>query len=103
MAKSSRKGGLLFLFIIIVLIIGYATNPSESKFRAFFKEEIIKIADHEDNVVSENLLKIFSGTISNYQEIEQNNYYVFSVYKINVSESHLVYIGAFNHFYKISD
>jgi len=103
MAKSSRKGGLFFLFIIVILVIGYATNPSEEKFRLFFKEEIIKIADHEDNVVSENLLKIFSGTISNHQEIEQTDYYIFSVYKIDLSESHLVYIGAFNHFYKISD
>jgi len=102
MAKSSKRGGLSFLFIIMVLIIGYATNPTEEKFREYIKQEINNTAENEDDIISEGVLKIFSGAISNLTPVEQKNYYVFSMYRIDVSEDDYVFIGAFNHFFRIS-
>jgi len=101
MAKSSKKGGLFFLFIIVILIIGYATNPPEEKFRDYLKQEINNNAENEEDIISEGVLKLFSGAISNLTPVEQKNYFILTVYKVDVSEDEYVFIGAFNHFYRI--
>ena len=102
MAKSSRKGGISLLFIVLVLIIGYATNPSEKKFREHIKQEINERAENE-NLVTENVLKIFSGALSDLAPVERKNYYVLSVYRIEAGDKEYVFLGAFNHFYQFSE
>lgn len=101
MAKSSSKGKLFLPLIVIVLIIGYATNPSEEEFRDYLKYEINDKTNRDNDGFDDSIYKIFLSATSQLYPVEKNNYYVLSRYKVSFSNKSYVYIGALNHFYMI--
>ena len=93
-------GWILFVVLLIVL---YSTNPSESKFTEYLKTEIIKEA-HPQDEFERALFKIFAGPTAYLTGLTttRTNYYLFSTYEISIFGEKRKYVGIFNHYYEIN-
>ncbi len=101
MSKSNKRGGLSFVLFIIILVIAYATNPSEEKFREYLHHKINEYAETQQDDLTGGLIKIFSGTAADLIPVEKKDFYIFSVYREKLTEDESTFIGAFNHFFML--
>lgn len=98
MSKSRSRGGSLFFFLIVIIaIIGFATNPSKADFENHIAQEF-KSSEQGESTATQVIKKIIAKPIVSISEIEVKDYYIFSTYKIKLMEDEQTYIGVFNHF-----
>lgn len=101
--RSSAKVNLLPAgFILLFLLLLFATNPDQVKFTGCIQSEI----KNSGNEGWEGLLiDLFSGPVADLVSVNatRNNYYLFSIYRFELGDLKLSYLGALNGFYKISD
>jgi hypothetical protein len=97
------KRNLIWLIIVLILAILFATNPSESKFKKFLTEKAEK-ENKIDDPVESWIKEIVSGTSARIEGLTTNrkNYYLFSTYKIGLVGDKKLYLGFLNHFMSLS-
>lgn len=88
----------IFLLLIVIL---FATNPNESQFKNFLKEDFIAKSSSDDERV---LARLFGGTVASLSALatEKKEYYIFSIYNIEDGHDSKSYLGIANHFFKLS-
>lgn len=100
--SSARKPGRFpyeWIILILVMALLFATNPSEQQFTSYLKNKIQKKAEKEDTLTG-RLKRVFSGPAASIAGMNtvRTNYYLYSVYKIDILEEKYLYLGIFDHF-----
>jgi hypothetical protein len=93
---SRNLGWLIPLLIIVIL---FATNPSESKFKEFLTEKAKK-ENKTDDPVKGWIDELLSGTSARIEGLTTNRkeYYLFSTYEVGLVGDKKLYVGLLNHF-----
>ena len=97
-------GSLCKLLMIcgVLAIVLFATNPSEYEFRQHLKDEINKEAAGK-GAVARLLFRSLSSPVVAIAtlDLQRQNFYLFSVYHMNIMEDEVVYIGVLGHFIQL--
>lgn len=95
---KKKKGNNLWWIILpgIVLVL-FSTNPSETNFKAFIKENFKKQARMEG-------IGILGGPVASLAGLTtiRNDYLLFSTYEISILGDKYYYLGILNHFTEIN-
>lgn len=106
--KNSDKNQNLIVdlgFLIFMVILGlvlFATNPTMDDFKQYAKNEFVHKAYEEGEffgVMSELLKGPAWFLLESYTK--RTDYYLLSIYTIEVDDSKGTYLGILNHFWKI--
>ena len=94
-----KKRNIIWLILVLIFVLLFATNPSESKFKEFLTEKARK-ENKTDDPVASWMTEIISGTSARIEGLTTNRkeYYLFSTYEIGLVGDKKVYIGLLNHF-----
>lgn len=105
---SSRKKFPLietigFTVFVIAVILTF-TNPDMEKFKKHFKKEMVSKVDDKSSLVG-TLADLFEAPLWKFLEpyTSRQNYLVFSIYKIEFDNENFVYLGIWDHFYRLDD
>jgi len=90
---------IVWLVILAVLAVLFATNPTESKFKEFLTEKV-RTENKIDDPVESWITEIVSGTSARIEGLTTNRkeYYLFSTYEIGLSGNRKLYLGMLDHF-----
>jgi hypothetical protein len=100
--NGRRKRNRLFGWIlpIFVAILLFATNPSDVQFKQFIKDDLIA-QGRSDSPLAGTIMQLLAGPATYLSSSKRTNYYVCSVYDINIMGDPRTYLGVLNHFYKL--
>lgn len=104
MSAAKRSGrfpyGLIILALVIVL--GFATNPSEKQFTSYLKERIRDQAKGDETLTGD-LTRLFSGPAASLAGLGavRTDYYLFSTYRMDLPGEDHLYLGIFDHFVRL--
>lgn len=91
----------LVIIILIVSLIGFATNPSYEDYKEWYKSK-----NYEDVNASTKLGQTVVGLVSDFiadSTVVREDYKVCSLYKISSDLYTYKVVGAFNNFFVIED
>lgn len=103
------KKPLAWVLVLVLLIGLYATNPTKTEFKEYANEYIkneVKSAGVTSDSFIDSLLGIISGYIAEKAvdiAVTRDNYYLFSIYKIEGAELNYKFLGIFRKFIPIKD
>lgn len=97
-------------FLVLIAIILYLTNPSTNQFKQYLEDEFIsQISNNQDSKSALMASKILATKPIDYIKdffvdglTKRDDYYFISIYKLNVLDNQLVFIGIFNNFILIN-
>lgn len=100
--RTISKSKALIGFVLIGAIL-FATNPIESEFKEYLKEDMIERAE-KNNDVSGTLKKMFAEPAAWVMGLttERTNFYLFSTYTVEVVNETRLYVGVLSFFVRIS-
>lgn len=86
-----------WIIILGIVLLLFSTNPSESQFKEFLKEDFKKQA-------KEAGLGIFGGPLAGLAGLtsSRNDYLLFSTFEISILGDKYEYLGILNHFSQIN-
>jgi len=95
--KKSHKYGSVIPFIVIIIL--FATNPTEVQFKEFLRNDYKEQARSKDP-----LSQLFAGPAARLVGLTTNrtNYIFFSTFEISLPDKKNTYLGLLNHFLKIN-
>lgn len=95
--------GFLFLFalVMIVSLIGFATNPSYEDYKEWYKSQ-----NYEESNASTKLEKSVVGLVSDFvadSSVVRQDYKVWSLYTMDNDKYSYKVVGAFNNFFVLDN
>lgn len=92
------------ILVLVVLLIGamFWTNPGEKEFGAFIKTELLSRLGLTENsalvkqLAGEKLDQLTEGVAAEFGE--RHNYYLFSVFEVDMGKDELYFLGIGNQF-----
>lgn len=104
MSAAKRSGRFPFgwIIFIIVIVLLYATNPSEQQFTFFLKDKIREQAEGDETLAGD-LTRLLSGPAASLASLGsvRTDYYLCSVYKIELPGEEHIFLGVLDQFIKI--
>jgi len=99
---------LIVLIIVIIICFGLnITNPAREDFQVFINDVISKeFISNTDNGVLVNFISgVASSFVSKtaYNSTTRDNYYLFSIYTVNLMDEEYKFIGIFNTFIPLEE
>jgi hypothetical protein len=94
--KNNHIRGII---VIVIALILFATNPSITQFKQYIKDDLKAQARTEGAGL---LGELIAGPATFLSTTERSEYFLFSIYKINMLGEKHAYIGVINHFIKIN-
>jgi hypothetical protein len=94
--KKKKGNNLWWIILLGIVLILFSTNPSETRFKEFLKEDFKKQARTEG-------VGILGGPIASLAGLTtiRNDYLIFSTFEISVLGDKYQYLGILNHFTEI--
>ncbi|GEM_PF-674376 len=95
--------GIVFFVVLVLLVslIGFATNPSYEDYKEWYKTQ-----NYEDAEASTKLEKSVVGLVSDFvadSTVVRDDYKVCSLYTMNSDKYNYKVIGAFNNFFVLEN
>jgi hypothetical protein len=100
---NAMKNSRISLSVVLLLfIIMFATNPTQSQYEDWIETSIDKQADKQGFLIG-GLMKLMSKPTSWLASVttHREDYILFSVYQTSTPSETIVCIGAFNNFMRI--
>jgi uncharacterized membrane protein len=91
-----------WVIVIIIGVIFFATNPSEPQFKQYIKNDLISQSRSEGGSLSGALMELLAGPTTYLSTTVRSEYYLFSIYEIDILGDKYKYIGIFNHFIRFN-
>ncbi|MGC9341177.1 MAG: DUF4359 domain-containing protein, partial [Bacteroidales bacterium] len=90
--------GVIVFAILVVLAF---TNPDMEDFKKFFKQEMVSEVNSDSPWV-ETLADLLEKPLWSFLEpyTDRDNYLLFSIYKFELEEEKIVYLGIWDRFYR---
>jgi hypothetical protein len=97
-----NKRNLFMLGLVLILVLLFATNPTELRFKKFLNEKAKKEIKTDDPVESW-MKEIISGTSARIEGLTTNrkDYYLFSTYEVGLIGAKKRYVGFLIFFIRI--
>jgi hypothetical protein len=101
-ARRSRRFPYGWIILILVVALLYATNPSEPQFTSYLKDKIREQADGDETLTGD-LQRLLSGPAASLAGMGtvRTDYYLCSVYKMDLPGEDRLYLGMLDHFFKL--
>jgi|WetSurMetagenome_2_1015567.scaffolds.fasta_scaffold04400_8 hypothetical protein len=97
-AKGNKSKRYISLVIFLgMLVLLFATNPGEAKFRDFLKDKFQNEAESKGVGILGRPAGWLAGLTT-----RSKDYYLFSTYKITLPDKPYTYLGLLGHFIKIN-
>lgn len=88
---------LVVVFVLLVSLIGFATNPTYEDYKEWYKTQ-----NYEDVDASTKLEKSVVGLVSDFvadSTVVRDDYKIYSMYTIESDDYNYKVVGAFNNFF----
>jgi hypothetical protein len=101
-AKGSGRFPIGWIVFILVILLLYATNPSEQQFTSYLKDKIREQAEGDETLAGD-LTRLLSGPAASLAGVGsvRTDYYLCSVYKLELPGEEGTYLGLLDQFIKI--
>ena len=100
--QKKHKSQVILVFIILLGIILFATNPTKSQFKEYIKEDLKEQAYRQDES-SGAIMELFATPFSWVAGVftERKDFIFCSVYELKLPDQEIMYIGILNTFIRI--
>lgn len=90
----------IIIVLIIICIALYASNPTRDDFKNYTEEKMRREIDSEEGYLSNFLAGAAASIASKIAStsVSRQDYYLFSTYSLNLSDSEVKFIGIANNF-----
>jgi hypothetical protein len=100
--NKSRRFPFGWIIFLLVLVLLFATNPSENQFNTYLKNELTEQAEGDETLAG-TLKKLLAGPAASIAGLStvRTDYYLCSTYKISILGEEQLFLGILDHFFKI--
>ncbi|MBP3887453.1 MAG: DUF4359 domain-containing protein [Cellulosilyticum sp.] len=96
--KKSLTPLILTLLIIALAFICMETNPTDTAYTTWLKEEYIPNTSTSNEIITEVFAQLLGPSLVK-ESTTRNNYIFFSIYEIHLNDAPVKVLGLLDHFF----